>query len=281
LQTANGEVVEASVAVLKSIRLGQFVVENVECVVLPKSAKDAMGLLGGTFLRHFVYRMDLGVGILHMSQMSGRGTLPAVDPRAIASTEPAVGGTTRPSIFNDEPTSRPVADEGKRLFDGTSLAGWQMDPKRWSVSDGTIKGNFDGGREGRYAYAPGKYGDFVLDVEFKIASGNSGVVFRAEPQLETENGYQVDIYPNAIGKLAYNGQVLFRPEGELQKQVYRAGEWNRYTVEAKGERIRVLLNGTVMAELEHGGGPREGRVGLEVYGKTEVYFREVRIRELR
>lgn len=418
IQTANGQVVDASLAVLKSVRVGQFVVEDVECVVLPKSAKDAMGLLGGTFLRHFVCRMDLGAGVLHMSQMSGQ---PTAESRAVASTQSADGGpagggpATRPGVVTDGRAPRPAVargaaktlqvtvsafkiesdpvatglrlekgqtftlkpnpadrwtgggtkrgkwcdyrgypdklpwmqmrwkvgeatgavvsgesvaapsagelmlfcsdgriddnegaigvgvtvtppaapaaqpargaappvEGGKALFDGKSLAEWKVDPTFWSVSEGAIKGSFDGGPEGRYAYAPGTYGDFALDVEFKVVSGNSGVVFRSEPELERDNGYQADIFPNAYGKVSYNGKVLIRPEAAVQNDAYRPGEWNHYTVEAKGERLRVLLNGTLMADMNHSGGPREGRVGLEVYGKTEAYFREVRIREVR
>lgn len=397
IQTANGQVVDASLAVLRSVRVGQFVVEDVECVVLPKSAKEATGLLGGTFLRHFVCRIDLGAGLLHMSQMSGQ---PTAESRAAASTQPVTGrpavargvaktlqvtvsafknegdpvatglrlekgqtftlkpnpsdkwtgggskrgkwcdyrgypdklpwmqmhwkiGQSSGAVASGEAVVAPAAGElmlfcndakiedndggigvavtvappaqpareagpnpeagegGKVLFDGKSLAGWQVDPKSWSVSDGAIKGSFDGGAEGRYAYAPGAYGDFVLDVEFKVVAGNSGVVFRSEPQLEQDNGYQADIFPNAYGKVSYNGKVLFRPEAALQKDAYRPGEWNHYTVEAKGERIRVTLNGTLMADMNHAGGRREGRVGFEVYGKTEAYFREVRIREVK
>jgi len=204
----------------------------------------------------------------------------------IEDNEGAIGVavTVAPPAAPPAPPARstgPTPEGGKALFDGKSLGEWKTDPESWSVSDGTIKGSFDGESKGRYAYAPGTYGDFVLDVEFKVVSGNSGVVFRARPELERDNGYQADIFPNAYGKVSFNGQVLFRPEAAVQKGAYRPDEWNHYTVEVRGERIKVLLNGTLMADMNHSGGPREGRVGLEVYGKTEAYFREVRIRELR
>ncbi len=69
LRAANGKEMEAKLVFLKSIQLAQFTVENVECAVLPASAKDAPCLLGGTFLRHFAYKMDLAAGTLHMSQL--------------------------------------------------------------------------------------------------------------------------------------------------------------------------------------------------------------------
>lgn len=71
LVVANGKEVEAKLIHLDSIRLAQFTVEDVECAVLPASAENADCLLGGTFLRHFVYRMDLATSVLHLSPLDG------------------------------------------------------------------------------------------------------------------------------------------------------------------------------------------------------------------
>ena len=67
--TANGVKVDARLMHLESIRLAQVTAENVECTVLPATVKGATCLLGGTFLRHFVYKMDLAAGTLHMLQV--------------------------------------------------------------------------------------------------------------------------------------------------------------------------------------------------------------------
>jgi clan AA aspartic protease (TIGR02281 family) len=92
LTIANGKSVEATVMTLDSVRVGQFTVQNVECAVLPKSSGSAEGLLGGTFLRHFSTRLDLGAHELHLSQVDapadGRKT-PASKPTAKPATQPA------------------------------------------------------------------------------------------------------------------------------------------------------------------------------------------------
>jgi clan AA aspartic protease (TIGR02281 family) len=68
---AGGKKLEARVMTIDSVRLGPFTVEKVVCAVLPEDMKDADCLLGGTFLRNFVYKTDLAAGVLHMSQISG------------------------------------------------------------------------------------------------------------------------------------------------------------------------------------------------------------------
>jgi clan AA aspartic protease (TIGR02281 family) len=74
LTVANGKTVDAHLIHLKSIRLAQFTVENVDCAVLPASVSGAVDLLGDTFLRHFTYRMDMNAGELHMSEIAGKNT---------------------------------------------------------------------------------------------------------------------------------------------------------------------------------------------------------------
>lgn len=82
LQLADGKVVEAKQMMIKSVRVGQFVVENVECAVLPESLVAADNLLGGSFLTHFVYKLDHAAGELHMSQIGGK--VNPLDPKGAA-----------------------------------------------------------------------------------------------------------------------------------------------------------------------------------------------------
>lgn len=77
LTLADGKVVEAHQMMLKNVRVGSFVVDNVECAVLPESLVAADNLLGGSFLRNFVYKLDPVAGELHMSQVGKPGDKPA------------------------------------------------------------------------------------------------------------------------------------------------------------------------------------------------------------
>jgi clan AA aspartic protease (TIGR02281 family) len=57
---------------LDSVRLGQFTVNDVECSVMPPEVKGIDCLLGGTFMKNFVARMDLAAGELHLTQITGK-----------------------------------------------------------------------------------------------------------------------------------------------------------------------------------------------------------------
>ena len=69
MRLADGKLVDARQMYLKSVRVGSFTIENVECAVLPESLVAAEDLLGGSFLRNFVYKIDPEAGELHLAQI--------------------------------------------------------------------------------------------------------------------------------------------------------------------------------------------------------------------
>lgn len=73
LQLADGKLVTARRTILKSVRVGQFTVENVECAVLPPDLIAAQPLLGGSFLNQFIYKLDTAKGELHLAKIGGDG----------------------------------------------------------------------------------------------------------------------------------------------------------------------------------------------------------------
>lgn len=138
---ANGAVVEAYPSVLKSIRLGPFTVENVICLIAPKSEKNAPNLLGGTFLQNFVYRMDLAHGEVHLTQVAGKanpdelrggaGGMPGIPLSAI----PGSSSSSPPPPAPPSVATAPPKDSGK----STSDSKWTVifrsaDPADWDTS---------------------------------------------------------------------------------------------------------------------------------------------------
>lgn len=73
MQMADGSVVPAHKVFAKEMRIGPFVAENVECVVMPASFPDAAPLLGQTFLENFGYRIDSDQQKLFLTQMKEEG----------------------------------------------------------------------------------------------------------------------------------------------------------------------------------------------------------------
>lgn len=77
LQIADGSVIEGRLVYAKSVRVGKFTVENVECAVLPPEAVNAEPLLGQSFLGKFSYKVDSDTAVLNMTKVEGE-----TDPQA-------------------------------------------------------------------------------------------------------------------------------------------------------------------------------------------------------
>jgi aspartyl protease family protein len=103
---ADGKTVDAYVMKLDSVRLGPFTVSDVPCVVLPATVRGT-NLLGGTFLKNFVCRMDLATQELHLTPVGPAVSVATVTPRpAVPELTPAAtpaGPATAPTAPQPQP----------------------------------------------------------------------------------------------------------------------------------------------------------------------------------
>ena len=183
------------------------------------------------------------------------------------------------------------------LFDGKTLAGWTLcDKAEAEVVDGSIRLTKGSGS----LESEGKYGDFVLQLEYFTpvrpdGKGiNSGVFFRCIPG-ETMNGYECQIL-NKPGENDYEKFIGTDTGGLFRRQVGRNvgpkdGEWNYITIAARGNRMATWVNGIQVTdwtdEREPHDNPRNGcRVEagtIQFQGHdpgTEILFRNIRILNL-
>jgi hypothetical protein len=99
------------------------------------------------------------------------------------------------------------ADEGKAIFNGTDLTGWEGNKTLWSVQDGAITGitppDPADQKKGLIkhntflVWKAGKVGDFELTLKYRIEDGNSGIQYRSKELEPGEfgpiiSGYQAD-----------------------------------------------------------------------------------------
>lgn len=70
---ADGSKVPAKLMTLKSVRVGKFTVENVDCAVMPENLRNAAPLLGGSFSKNFTYKIDPDGKKLTLSQIDAGG----------------------------------------------------------------------------------------------------------------------------------------------------------------------------------------------------------------
>jgi hypothetical protein len=122
---------------------------------------------------------------------------------------------------------------------------------------------------------------------------NSGVQIRSESRPDYRggvvHGYQVEIDPSAR---AWSGGIydeqrrgwLTSPKDDPKAQkAFKVGEWNRYRVEANGDRLRTWINDVPVSDLTDGL-TRQGFIGFQVHQAKEagltVKWRNIRLQEL-
>ena len=164
------------------------------------------------------------------------------------------------------------------LFNGKNLKGWKKlgGEAEYRIEDGAIVGVSRTGTPNTFLCTEKTYGDFVLELYFKVDDGlNSGIQFRSHSRPEfgggVVHGYQYEIDPSArawsggIYDEARRGWLCTLSDNPAAQQAFRPGEWNKVRIEAQGDRIRTWINGVAAGDILDDA-DREGFVALQVHG---------------
>ena len=206
------------------------------------------------------------------------------------------------AVFGSQVSPLAAADDEAgfvAIFDGKSLDGWQGSTKGYQAKDGVLICPKKGGGK---IFSNKKYDDFVLRFDFKLTPGaNNGLgvrtPLRGDPAYA---GMELQILDNTAEKYAklkpyqYHGSiygVVTAKRGHLKP----VGEWNVQEVTAKGDQIKVVLNGetivdanireaskdgTIDGKKHPGLLNKTGHIGFLGHG-AHVEFRNIRIKELK
>ena len=233
-----------------------------------------------------------------------------------------IGAPARPA---DDPPAGFVS-----LFNGRDLTGWKIpqgDGGHWKVVDGVIDYDAESAAAGdKSLYSERQFGDFVLQVDWRIKEtpyvnpnvfyilpdgshgkdtlgkevrlalpdSDSGIILRGAGKS------QINIWCWPIGSGEMYGYRMDRnqppevrasatPRTHADKPV---GEWNRYEITLRGDRVTVLLNGKkVIDGAQMPGIPAQGPVGLQHHGSKRdgkwisppalLQFRNIFIKEIK
>ena len=187
----------------------------------------------------------------------------------------------------------------KSLFDGKTLDGWKPNGKAdvWKAEDGAIVCSGGGGG---YLLTEKEYGDFELNLEYKLSKGaNSGVGLRTtkdgdpayagmEIQLIDDENWEA-VHKFKLADYQHTGSIydVVPAKKRANKPV---GEWNAMRIVCKGPKVLVELNGETLVDAnlddhkeakgkKHPGLSKEkGFLGFQSYN-TRVEFRNVKIEE--
>jgi hypothetical protein len=171
----------------------------------------------------------------------------------------------------------------------------------WRVEKGVLVG---GDPRGSWLMSDREYGDFILEFEFKLGErGNSGCALRApmhgDPAFDGIELQMADLRYNPEATAAELTGGLYRAVAPTQ-QVFKPTEWNRYEIACLGPQIKVVLNGTLILDVDlddqsarpkrHDGTeapalknrPRRGHIGFQELSRdnSHVQIRNARIKAL-
>jgi hypothetical protein len=186
------------------------------------------------------------------------------------------------------------------LFNGRNLDNWIGNKQSYVAEDGMIVIKPENGSGGNL-YTEKEYADFIFRFEFLLTpAANNGLGIRAP--LEGDAAYAgmelqildntADVY-SRLQPYQYHGSV-YGVIPARREYLNPVGEWNYEEVVAKGTRITVTLNGTVIVDgdiagprdnstMDHNEHPglknKTGHIGFLGHGSV-VKFKNIRIKDL-
>ncbi len=149
------------------------------------------------------------------------------------------------------------------------------------------------------------YGDFILDLEFKVAKeSNSGVFLRSGDIKDVLKALEIQVHDSTDGSKYGMVAALYDSMPPTKNMSKPVGEWNHFTITCKGPLITVVFNGeeVLHADLDKwteahknpDGTPnkfktalkdyaRKGPIGFQgLHGKAQapVWYRNLKIKPL-
>ncbi len=205
----------------------------------------------------------------------------------------------------------------KLLFDGKTTAGWhsfnqKTAAKKWVVQEGslTLDPKASGAEEANGdLVTDGDYANYELCLEWKIsACGNSGVIYNVveNPKYTWawQTGPEMQIIDNSCHPDAKNAKHragdLYDLASVSKETVKQAGQWNKVRlvnrngkvehwlngrkvveVDMTGEEWKKLIAGSKFKDMPDFGKMTSGHIMLQDHGGDRVWFRNMKIRELK
>jgi hypothetical protein len=239
---------------------------------------------------------------------------------AAASAARQISGQPYTPRQADRPTALEGEEPGYRsIFDGTTLDGWEGDPKYWRAEGGSLVGEITPDTVIKsntfIIWRGGRPQDFDLKLEYRITpDGNSGINYRSAvvPDAVTPGnrfamrGYQFDVDGRqryAGNNYEEKGRLFLALRGQLTRVVggrppvlvstfAEAGDlakvitdgWNAVHIIARGPALTHVLNGRLMCVVvddDRPNRPADGLLGVQMHvgPPMKVEYRNIRLKE--
>jgi hypothetical protein len=197
-----------------------------------------------------------------------------------------------------------------RAADHPDTAGWKdlfakdlsntINGEHWKFEDGELVA-----KTHDTLWTKDSYGDFVLDLVFKVAKeSNSGVFLRSGDIKNVLSALEIQVHDSADGSKYGMVGAIYDAKPPTKNAAKPVGEWNRYTITCKGSQITVVFNGEEVIKADLNDWPevkknpdgtpnkfpvalkdfaRKGPIGLQgLHGKAQapVWYRNIKIKPL-
>ena len=197
-----------------------------------------------------------------------------------------------------------------RAADHPDTTGWQslfstdlsnaVEAGKWSFTNGELVAG-----DHHTLWTKESYGNFILDLEFKVAKeSNSGVFLRSGDIKNVLAALEIQVHDSADGSKYGMVSAIYDAMPPTKSMAKPVGEWNRFTITCKDSLVSVVFNGeeVIHADLnnwpEKGKNPdgtpnkfpvalkdfaRKGPIGLQgLHGKAmaPVWYRNLKIKVL-
>jgi hypothetical protein len=197
------------------------------------------------------------------------------------------------------PKPHPDTAGWQPLF-ASDLADANLKPGSWGWDQGMLVA-----RTHDTLWTKRPYGDFILDLEFKVAAeSNSGVFLRSGDPSKVLAALEIQVHESADSALYGEVGSIYNAKAPARKMARPTGEWNRFTITCRGSQVSLIFNGEEVYAVdledwkEARRNPdgtankfpvalrefsRRGPIGLQgLHGKAQapVWYRNLRIREL-
>jgi hypothetical protein len=195
---------------------------------------------------------------------------------------------TSAAVF-PQPSPQEKREGFRPMCNGKDLTGWDGDPQLWKVQGGVVVGSTEGVtlKANSFLISKKEYSDFILRTDIRLRNHNSGIQFRSEALPDyVVRGLQCDMAENNYWGSIYDERgkrgIIINGWKDKAEKVVKNGDWNSVEIYAKGEDIRITINGLVTAELKDSS-KLSGIIAFQVHRgpAMQVEFRNTRIKELK
>ena len=205
------------------------------------------------------------------------------------------------NLLNPQPLKANLiadANNGWRDLFEKDLSNCLYKPASWVFEDEmlSLKG-------GGYIWTKEQYGDFILELEFKIPpKGNSGIFFRTTDINDpVQTGIEIQV-SDSYGRELRRGScgAVYDCMAPSKNMAKKAEQWNHVILTCKDNKIYVVMNGRQIIDMDlnlwtqphknpdgtknkfstaYKDMPRKGHIGFQDHGKP-VWYRNMSIKSL-